>query len=113
VNNATGSYRRPANANVIYGILRIATAMEDIRKRYGVPITVNSWYRDPATNNAVGGASQSRHLLGDALDFVVPGRHPFDVYADLDGWWGSRGGLASSNTFTHIDARGYRSRWSY
>ncbi|WP_228041013.1 D-Ala-D-Ala carboxypeptidase family metallohydrolase [Nodosilinea sp. LEGE 07088] len=113
VNNATGSYRRPANANVIYGILRIATAMEDIRKRYGVPIKVNSWYRDPATNNAVGGASQSRHLLGDALDFVVPGRHPFDVYADLDSWWGNRGGLASANSFTHIDARGYRARWSY
>jgi GH24 family phage-related lysozyme (muramidase)/uncharacterized protein YcbK (DUF882 family) len=114
VNNATGQYRRPANAGVIYGILEIAEALETIRKRFGDrPITINSWYRDPATNAAVGGASQSRHLTGDAVDFVVQGIHPFDVYANLDSWWGSRGGLASSSVFTHIDARGYRARWDY
>ena len=114
VNPTTGQYRRPANADVIYGIQRIARAMEDIRKRYGDrPITVTSWYRDPATNAAVGGSPNSRHLFGDAVDFVVPGRHPFDVYADLDAWWGSRGGLASARSFTHIDARGYRARWDY
>ncbi len=114
VDRATGNYRRPASADVIYGILRIAKALEDIRKRFGnKPITINSWYRDPATNAAVGGASQSRHLLGDAVDFVVSGVHPYDVYANLDRWWGSQGGLASSKVFTHIDARGYRARWNY
>jgi uncharacterized protein YcbK (DUF882 family) len=114
VNRSTGSYRRPASADVIYGILRIAKAMEDIRKRLGNrPITVNSWYRDPATNAAVGGASQSRHLLGDAVDFVVSGVHPYDVYANLDAWWGNQGGLASSKVFTHIDARSYKARWNY
>jgi uncharacterized protein YcbK (DUF882 family) len=88
--------------------------MEDGRRRYGgVPIQVNSWYRDPATNAAVGGASQSRHMSGDAVDFVVPGKHPYDVYADLDAWWGNKGGLASSTVFTHIDTRGYNARWDY
>jgi|GEM_PF-247884 len=110
----TGNYRRPASAAVITGIQRIARAMEDIRKRYGdVPIVVTSWYRDPATNNEVGGASQSRHMSGDAVDFVIPGVHPYTVYADLDDWWGNKGGLASSRSFTHIDARGYRARWDY
>jgi len=85
VDAATGNYRQPTGSDVIYGIQRIATAMEDIRKRYGnVPIQINSWYRDPKTNAEVGGASQSRHLLGDAVDFVVPGVHPYNVYADLD-----------------------------
>jgi uncharacterized protein YcbK (DUF882 family) len=113
VNPSTGQYRRPTSAEVIKGILRIAKAMESIRRRYGKPIQITSWYRDPAANAAVGGATQSRHLLGDAVDFVVPGRHPYDVYADLDSWWGSQGGLASSRSFTHIDARGYRARWNY
>lgn len=111
---ATGFYRRPTDAGVIYNILEMAKVLEDIQRRYpGKPIQINSWYRDPATNAAVGGASQSRHLRGDAVDFVVPGIHPYDVYADLDPWWGSRGGLASSTLFTHIDIRGYPARWDY
>lgn len=111
---ATGFYRRPTSADVVYGILGIARALEDIRRRYNNrPIQINSWYRDPATNAAIGGSSQSRHMTGDAVDFVVSGIHPYDVYADLDPWWGSRGGLASSTVFTHIDMRGYRARWSY
>ena len=114
VNRATGYYRKPANASVVRGILRIARAMEEIRRLYGDrPIRINSWYRDPATNAAVGGARFSRHLSGDAVDFVVVGVSCFDVYARLSPWWGNRGGLASSSVFTHIDARGYRARWDY
>ncbi len=113
-NPATGFYRRPDTPAVVYRILDMARILEDIRQRYGNrDIQINSWYRDPETNAAVGGALQSRHLMGDAVDFVVPGIHPYDVYADLDAWWGSRGGLASSTVFTHIDMRGYRARWSY
>lgn len=112
--DASGNYRHPANSSVVDGILRVAKVMEDIRKMYGdVPIQINSWYRDPATNAAVGGASRSRHMSGDAVDFVVPGVHPYDVYARLDPWWGSKGGLASSTVFTHIDVRGYKARWDY
>jgi len=114
VDPKTGNYRRPASAEVITNIQRMARVLEDIRKRYGDrPIQINSWYRDPATNASVGGASQSRHTQGDAVDFVVPGVDPYTVYADLDAWWGDRGGLASSRTFTHIDARGYKARWDY
>lgn len=109
-----GGNRIPVSAKIVYGMIRIAKAMEEIRKIFGDrPIQVNSWYRDPATNAAVGGASMSRHLSGDAVDFVIPGYHPYDVYAELDSWWGARGGLASATVFTHIDARGYRARWSY
>ncbi len=109
-----GGSRIPANANVVNGIIRIATAMEEVRKIHGNrPVQINSWYRDPATNRRVGGASQSRHLVGDAVDFVIPGYHPYDVFAKLNRWWGSKGGLASATRFTHIDARGHSARWSY
>ncbi len=112
---ATKSGRRiPVNRNVTYGIIRIARVMEEVRTRLGNrPIRVNSWYRDPATNRAVGGARYSRHMSGDAIDFVVIGVSSYTVYARLNRWWGARGGLASSSIFTHIDARGYRARWSY
>lgn len=106
--------RIPADVSVVYGMIRIAKHMEEIRKLFGNrPISINSWYRDPATNRRVGGARYSRHLNGDAIDFNVQGYHPSSVYAKLNDWWGGKGGLASSSVFTHIDARGYRARWSY
>jgi hypothetical protein len=106
--------RIPVSRDVAYGIIRIARVMEEVRGRLGNrPIRVNSWYRDPASNRAVGGARYSRHLSGDAVDFVVIGVNSYDVYDELNRWWGSRGGLASSSIFTHIDARAYYARWSY
>ncbi|MEM6451708.1 MAG: D-Ala-D-Ala carboxypeptidase family metallohydrolase [Cyanobacteria bacterium P01_D01_bin.105] len=106
--------RIPVSRNVTYGIIRIARVMEEVRSRLGDrPIRVNSWYRDPVSNSAVGGAIYSRHLQGDAVDFVVIGVHAYTVFDRLNPWWGSQGGLASSSIFTHIDARGYYARWSY
>ena len=106
--------RIPVNRDVTYGIMGIARVMEEVRSRLGDrPIRVNSWYRDPATNRAIGGALYSRHMSGDAIDFVVIGVSSYTVYSRLDNWWGRRGGLASSSIFTHIDARGFKARWNY
>jgi hypothetical protein len=106
--------RIPVSRDVAYGIIRIARVMEEVRARMeNRPISINSWYRDPASNRAVGGARYSRHMSGDAIDFVVAGVHSYTVYDELNRWWGSRGGLASSSIFTHIDARAYYARWSY
>lgn len=38
------------------------------REEYGGPRTANSAYRNPSHNARVGGASQSRHMFGDAAD---------------------------------------------
>ncbi|MEB3336602.1 MAG: D-Ala-D-Ala carboxypeptidase family metallohydrolase [Leptolyngbyaceae bacterium] len=106
--------RIPVSKEIVEGIIKIAKAMDEVNTLLGnKPIIVNSWYRDPVTNQRVGGASASRHLSGDAVDFVVEGIHPFDVYDRLDPWWGNRGGIASATVFTHIDARGYSARWDY
>ncbi|MBT9315886.1 D-Ala-D-Ala carboxypeptidase family metallohydrolase [Leptothoe spongobia] len=106
--------RIPVDENVVNGILQIAEAMEEVREYLGGrPISVNSWYRDPASNRKAGGASRSRHLSGDAVDFVVQGISPPEVNRRLEPWWGDRGGIASASVFTHIDARGYRARWDY
>lgn len=106
--------RIPTDRSVVENIVAIAKVMEEVRTKFGgKPITVNSWYRDPATNRRVGGASRSRHLVGDAVDFTVEGMIPQEVQRQLDPWWGARGGLASASSFTHIDKRNYRARWQY
>jgi uncharacterized protein YcbK (DUF882 family) len=112
--DSAGSYRQPANPDVVYKIIKIAEVMQNVKGLFGgAPIKVNSWYRDPVTNRRVGGASQSRHMVGDAVDFHIPGVSLKDVYDRLDPWWGSRGGLARGQGFVHIDGRGYRARWTY
>ena len=40
------------------------------RERLGMPITVNSGYRCPAHNKAVGGVKNSQHLKGEAADIT-------------------------------------------
>lgn len=101
------------NVEVVGGIIRVAKSLELVREKLGdLPIRINSWYRDRATNAAVGGL-ESRHISGDAVDFVVDGIDPYGIYDRLDSWWSDRGGLASASCFTHLDARGYAARWSY
>jgi hypothetical protein len=46
---------------------------EPIRKHFGVPIFVSSGYRSKELNKAIGGATSSQHLLGQALDLDMDG----------------------------------------
>lgn len=47
--------------------------LEKVRKHFGKPVTINSGYRSPALNKAVGGASTSQHCNGEAADFEING----------------------------------------
>jgi zinc D-Ala-D-Ala carboxypeptidase len=44
---------------------------EPIREHFGIPLTVNSFYRCEALNKAVKGAKNSQHLKGEAIDFCA------------------------------------------
>lgn len=106
--------RVPQSKSVVAGIIKIAQYLEGIRQYLGDrSITVNSWYRPARVNAQVGGVSNSTHLLGHAVDFVVDGIPPLEVYRLLNSWHGSRGGLGRSSQFTHLDLRGYQARWQY
>jgi len=47
--------------------------LEPVRKHFGKPIRINSGYRGPALNAAVGGSSKSQHCNGEAVDFEIDG----------------------------------------
>lgn len=49
----------------------INNLLDPIREAWGGPITVNSGYRCPVLNKAVGGASTSQHQKGKAADITV------------------------------------------
>lgn len=106
--------RVPQNQKIVEAIIRLADYLEDVRSQFGQPsITINSGYRPPLINKKVRGASNSQHLYGAAADIVVAGVRPHEVYKRLNQTHGSKGGLASSNSFTHVDLRGYKARWAY
>lgn len=46
----------------------IAHVLDPLREAWGKPIRVNSGYRCPKLNKAVGGVSNSQHLKGEAAD---------------------------------------------
>lgn len=78
------------------------------------PLPVLSWYRHPAYNRRIGGASQSRHMKGDATDFSRQtvnglGRNRWFAIADVIFANGGVGDYPVGSA--HLDSRGYRSRW--
>lgn len=48
----------------------VENVLDPLREKYGKPIKVNSGYRCPNHNLAVGGATQSQHMKGEATDIA-------------------------------------------
>lgn len=51
----------------------LVLVLEKLRALSGQPLRIVSGHRCCATNSTIGGASQSRHIAGDAAD-IAPGR---------------------------------------
>jgi zinc D-Ala-D-Ala carboxypeptidase len=77
-----------------------------------MPVRVTSGFRCTAHNRAVGGKPGSIHLLGKAADVVALKVKPSTVAFAAESIRAfANGGLGRYDTFTHVDVRGYRSRW--
>lgn len=52
----------------------VDNVLDPLREWYGKPITVNSGYRSPELNKAVGGSNTSQHMKGEAADITAGSR---------------------------------------
>lgn len=52
----------------------VSRTIQPLRDKLGVPIHVNSGYRCPELNKAVGGVPTSQHQKGEAADLSVDGK---------------------------------------
>jgi uncharacterized protein YcbK (DUF882 family) len=96
----------------LQNLQRLAGALEAVRTQLGNrPISITSGWRDAVSNRAVGGATRSQHLLGNAVDIRVAGMKPKQVQDALEATWD--GGMGYGSTFTHLDIRGFRARFRY
>lgn len=50
----------------------LALTLEKVRELLGVPLHINSGYRGPKLNAAIGGSTTSAHMTGQAADFIAP-----------------------------------------
>ena len=89
-------------------------ALEELRTLIGRPITIDSAYRCPAHNKAVGGELHSQHMLGIAADIRVPGismpalEHFIRQVPAFNGI-----GRDDSRGFVHADTRKNPAQWCY
>jgi uncharacterized protein YcbK (DUF882 family) len=94
----------------------LVTLLQSIREHFKRSVVLNSGYRTVGYNRRIGGASNSFHTKGMAADFNVAGYSPQSVRRIIEskvvkGVDPEKIGLGSYENFTHIDCRGYKSRW--
>ena len=102
-------------AEVLENIIKLAANIQIIRDEIGCALHVNSAYRSPAHNKAIGGVKNSQHLLGKASDLTSREHTPYQLYNIIKGLIAdgkiSKGGLGLYNSFVHYDIRGTNAQW--
>jgi len=71
------------NEEVKANLVRLARFLEEVRRILGRPIMVNSAYRSPDVNKAVGSKPTSQHCNGCAADIKVPGLTPDNIVKEI------------------------------
>lgn len=93
---------------------RVVFMLDALRALLGRPFKVSSGFRTPEHNRAEGGAPQSGHLTGEAVDIRTQGwterqRCDLIIYALKLGFTG----IGIAKTFIHLDVKARRASWRY
>ena len=96
-------------------VIELAENLQIIRDEVGRLDLTNS-YRCKDHNSDVGGSTNSQHLVGKAADVKSESIKPKEMAQIVNDLMKNEkiktGGIGIYNTFTHIDIRGVRARWS-
>lgn len=96
-------------------IEKLADNLQILRDLVG-RLDLTNAYRCKYHNADVGGATNSQHLKGKAADIKSKTLSPNEMAQMVDDLMKSEsfelGGVGIYNTFTHVDIRGTRARWS-
>lgn len=105
-----GGKRIPETAEVVNGMIRLARKLQPLRIEIGKPFFVTSWYRPQRINAEVGGAWDSRHMYGDAIDFYIKEYSADEMYEIFHPIWDGGLGTYPQKGVLHLDAWEY-ARW--
>lgn len=70
----TGIPNNPSEIEIERLRLLCEKVLQPLRDKFGHPIIVNSGYRSPLVNKAVGGAPGSQHVRAEAVDITAGSR---------------------------------------
>lgn len=76
--NNTPDFIITQNIEWLYDVL-----VSKLYDKYGRHLVINSWYRCPELNRAVGGSKTSLHMQGLAVDFYVIGKEIEVVFNEI------------------------------
>lgn len=91
--------------------------LDRVREKMERPIHILSGYRDPRHNRLVGGATRSRHIIGDAVDIDLQAFGSWNRYALA--WYLIDNGFTSFGTYgdkphmLHADMRPRAAIWHH
>ena len=94
--------------------INLVEKLQELRNYLGKPITILSGYRTFSYNKQCGGADNSYHLKGQAVDIYCSGVKPIVIalFAEFNGLGGIGIYLNRSQEFVHIDTRVNKYRWA-
>jgi uncharacterized protein YcbK (DUF882 family) len=98
--------------NLWKNIFPTVVIADQAREIYGHPIRINSAYRSPKYNKAVGGSSASTHMQFQALDLGCKEPHRlYTILIELRRAGLFKGGIGIYHSFVHLDTRGHNATW--
>lgn len=86
-------------------VIGLARELQKARDFVRSPIIITSWYRPAIINSQIGGATNSRHIQGDAADFYISGYEFQRMLAIFRRNWSGFLFAYPKRQFLHVDRR--------